>query len=334
MLHARTGLFFSPVDTATVLEANRLNGVQQRQMEIYSPVYGQPLTTGAASVTTVRAPLPSLSQTPSLQSHLGVEHEFTGHWHAQANLYLVRGWDLLRSRNINAPLDGQPSGPRPLLLNTNIDQYQQTGNDPRQRDVPGHRSAQPAPRADLRRLHPHGSAHEWRILRAPIRRAVPATQAKRHVRPGWQRTTPSRSQPSRCPKGLALSTQFDAASGNPYNVTTGFDANGDGILNDRPHYATGTESTIYRTAFGALAATGTGQYIQRNAGTLPWNIHLDANLSRSFALPHRDSADVTSLAVNVRSTNLLNHTNATRGWRRAWIAAVWPRVCGGSRPTR
>ena len=310
VLHARTGLFFSPVDTATVLEANRLNGVQQRQMQIYSPAYGQPLTTGTASVTTVRAPLPSLSQTPSLQSHVGVEHEFTGHWHAQANLYLVRGWDLLRSRNINAPLDGQPSGPRPLLPNTNIDQYQQTGT------IHGNVMFLGIDQHSLRHVQIFAG-----YIRMDLRTNADSagtypqsstSDAGETARPSWLATHHAIAFSTiSLSKGLALSTQFDAASGNPYNVTTGFDDNGDGILNDRPHYATGTESTIYRTAFGALAATGTGQYIQRNAGTLPWNIHLDANLSRSFALPHRNGADATSLAVNVRSTNLLNHTNAT-----------------------
>ncbi len=58
VLHVRSGLFFSPVDSATVLEANRLNGINQRQVQVYSPAFGQPLTTGSATITTLRAPLP------------------------------------------------------------------------------------------------------------------------------------------------------------------------------------------------------------------------------------------------------------------------------------
>ena len=65
---------------------------------------------------------------------------------------------------------------------------------------------------------------------------------------------------------------------------------------------------VYNTRFGTLSPTGAGTSISRNAGTLPWNIHLDANLSRSFAVPHHEAQ---SLAVNLRSTNLLNHTNVT-----------------------
>jgi hypothetical protein len=36
------------------------------------------------------------------------------------------------------------------------------------------------------------------------------------------------------PKGFQLGTVFRANSGAPYNITTGFDNNGDGVVNDRP----------------------------------------------------------------------------------------------------
>jgi hypothetical protein len=310
VLHARTGLFFSPVDSSTVLEANRLDGTHQRQLQIYNPMFGQPLTTGTATITTLRAPLPRVSQTPSLQSHLGVEHEFTGHWHAQANLYLVRGWDLLRSRNINAPLNGVPSGPRPFAANTNINQYQQTGT------IHGNVMFLGVDQHSLRHVQIFAGYIRMDLrTNADTASAFPqnsTNEAGETARPAWLATHHVIAFSTiTLPKGIALSTQFDAASGAPYNVTAGFDANGDGIFNDRPRYATGTEATIYRTPFGALATTGSGSYLQRNAGTLPWNIHLDANLSRSFTLTHRDGGDTTSLALNVRSTNLLNHTNVT-----------------------
>jgi hypothetical protein len=111
------------------------------------------------------------------------------------------------------------------------------------------------------------------------------------------------------PHAVNLSVQFNAASGQPYNVTTGFDNNGDGVFNDRPVFSTASSSTAYSTKFGLLSPTGAGTPISRNAGTLPWNIHLDTNLSHTFALPHKPNADGRTLAVNVRSTNVLNHNN-------------------------
>jgi hypothetical protein len=309
VLHARTGLFFTPVDTATVLEANRLNGVQQHQVQIYNPVYGQPLTTGAATITTVRAPLPVLTQTPSLQSHLGVERDFPGHWHVQANVYLVRGWDVVRSRSINSPQNGQPDGPRPLVSSTNIYQYQQSGT------IHGNVMFFGVDQHSLRHVQIFAGYIRMDLrTNADTANMFPqssGTDDGETARPSWLATHHVIAFTNvSLPKGLSLSSQFDAASGNPYNVTTGFDGNGDGVLNDRPRYATGAEGTLYNTSFGPLTAIGTGHFIRRDAGTLPWNIHLDANLSRSFALPQRDGAS-TSLVVNVRSTNLLNHTNAT-----------------------
>lgn len=310
VFHARSGLFFGTVDTATVLEANRLNGIHQRQVLTYHPIFGQGLTAGSNAITTLRAPLPRLSQTPSLQSHLGVEHEFAGHWHAQANLYLVRGWNLLRSRNINAPTDGVPTGPRPGLANLNLDQYQQTGT------IHGNVMFFGLDQHSLRRLQIFAGYIRMDLrTNADTANLFPQnnlTDAGETARPTWLATHHFIAFSNlTLPKGVSLSSQFDAASGNPYNVTTGFDGNGDGVFNDRPPTATGADSAVYVTPFGSLSPTGTGAAIVRNAGTLPWNIHLDANLSRSFTQPHRDGRDAQSLAVNVRSTNLLNHTNVT-----------------------
>ncbi len=40
-------------------------------------------------------------------------------------------------------------------------------------------------------------------------------------------------------------------------------------------------------------------------------VHLDANVSRVFQLNPKDKSHSRSFTVNVRSANLLNHTNVT-----------------------
>jgi hypothetical protein len=310
VLHLRSGFFFSPVVARTALEARRLNGQNQRQALVYSPIYGQPLNSGSATITTVRAPLGSLRQTPSLQSHLGVEHDFPRHWHAQANLYLAQGWDLLRSRNINAPLDGSPTGVRPATPNENLDQFQQTGN------LHGNVMFLGVDQRSLRRLQIFAG-----YIRMNLRTDADndsffpqkgSSDAGESARPSWQATHHAIVFATlTLPRKVSLSTQFDATSGLPYNITTGFDNNGDGVFNDRPYLATTASSTVYPTRFGLLSPTGIGATIGRNTGTLPWNVHLDLNLSRTFTLTHSTQADAKTLAVNVRSTNALNHTNMT-----------------------
>jgi hypothetical protein len=308
VFHARTGLFFGTVDPQTVLSDRELNGTTQREVQIASPVYGAPLTSGTSAITTLRAPLPGLTQTPSLQSHLGVEHDFPRHWHVQANLYLVHAWDDLRSRNINAPEDGTPNGPRPLAANLNLYQFQQTGH------LGGNVMFVGVDQHSLKRLQIFAG-----YIRMDLRGNADGdtffpqssySDRGEVARPSWEATHQLIAFTNYAlPRGVSLSFQFNAASGLPYNVTTGFDNNGDGVFNDRPVFSTSSGATVYNTRFGTLSPTGAGVPLDRNAGTLPWNVHLDGNLSRTFALPHRPGKEGQSLALNLRSTNLLNHTN-------------------------
>lgn len=310
VFHLRSGLFFGPVDAQTALEARRLNGENQRQTLIYNPIYGKPLNSGNPAITTLRSPLGDLSQTPSLQSHLGVEHDFPRHWHAQANLYLAQAWDVLRSRNINAPLDSSPIGVRPLAPNENLDQFQQTGH------LHGNVMFLGVDQRSLRRLQIFAGYIRMDLRTdADSETSFPQNSSSdvgESARPSWQATHHAIVFSTlTLPRKVSLSAQFDAASGLPYNVTTGFDNNGDGTFNDRPYLATAASSTVYSTRFGLLSPTGTGSTIGRNAGTLPWNVNLDMNLSRTFALTHSTQGDAKTLAVNARSTNAINHTNVT-----------------------
>jgi hypothetical protein len=312
VFHARSGLFFGTVDPQTVLTARQLNGTIQRVLQINNPVYGSPVATGTSTIVTERAPLAGLTQTPSLQSHLGVEHDFPRHWHVQGNLYLVHAWDVLRSRNINAPLNNSPAGPRPIAPNLNLFQFQQSGRlggNVVFAGVDQHSLKHLQIFAGYIRMDLRGNADSATSF------AESGTSDRGEIaRPSWQATHQVLVFSNYAlPRGVNLSFQFNAASGQPYNVTTGFDNNGDGVFNDRPVFAsvpTGTAAVpVYNTRFGLLSPEGSGSSIGRNAGTLPWNVHLDSNLSRSFALPHVAGKEGRSLAVNLRSTNLLNHNN-------------------------
>jgi hypothetical protein len=68
-------------------------------------------------------------------------------------------------------------------------------------------------------------------------------------------------------KGFKLATSFNASSGQPYNITTGFDDNGDTVSNDRPD--------------------GVG----RNAGRMKARWDVGARLSWSFGFGQRKGAD-------------------------------------------
>jgi hypothetical protein len=66
-----------------------------------------------------------------------------------------------------------------------------------------------------------------------------------------------------------------------------------------------------QTKYGLLTNFGGNGILPRNIGTMPWTVHLDMNLSRSFAIDSHSSDHPQTLAVNLRSANILNHTNVT-----------------------
>ncbi|WP_263408117.1 TonB-dependent receptor [Terriglobus tenax] len=306
VLRARAGLFFSPIDTSNTAATLRLNGITQQQNLIYNANYGSPFA-GATPVHALRTYAGNMMQVPSLQTHLGAEYEMPGHWHVQSNLYVVRAWDTMRSRNVNAPLNNQPTGPRPSLANTNIFQYQQTGH------IHGNVLFVGVDQHSLRR---------FQIFLGYVRMDLRSdsdgagtfpqsnlTKAGEESRPSWVNThrVISIGQVS-LPQKFTLSQVFNATSGSPVNLTTGLDTNGDGIFNERPQYAT-SAANAYQTPFGLLTATGGTGAFPRNAATLPWTVQLDTNLSRSFALSKKDTA--RTITFNARAANLLNHTNVT-----------------------
>ena len=320
VFHLRSGLFFSPVSAATTLEAYRLGGTIQQQKLVYAPPFSDSVQgagtvlsqSGSDQITTIRSPLAGIAQTPSVQSHLGVEHVFPGHWHTQANLYLVRAWDVLRSRDMNPPLNGSPYGPRTGPTNENIEQYQGSGMQH------GNVLFLGVDQHGMKRLQLFAG-----YIRSDLRGDADSdnffpqssfTNTGETARPTWQSTHQLIAYSTLKPfLGIVLTTQFNSASGKPYNITTGLDNYGDGLFNERPYYAAnnGGATAVYETPFGHLSPTGSGPTIGRNAGTLPWSVHLDLNLSRTFRWDSSNAQKTRSVSANLRSANLLNHENVT-----------------------
>jgi len=214
---------------------------------------------------------------------------------------------MMRSRNVNAPLNDVPTGPRPGAANENVFQYQQTGNlhgnvmflAVDQRTMKHLQLFLGYLRMDLR-----GDADSADFFPQSAN-----TDAGETARLSWETTHRILAFGQlMLPWKLTLSEQMNLASGLPYNVTTGFDNNGDGVFNDRPQYASALVPGVYATRFGLLTTSGGTGVFPRNAGTMPWTVHLDMNLARTFVLT-KSKDHPQSLALNVRSANVLNHTN-------------------------
>jgi len=88
----------------------------------------------------------------------------------------------------------------------------------------------------------------------------------------------------RVPFDLVVGGVATAASGRPYNITTGTDNNGDGANTDRPVIA--------------------GQVLGRNAGKGSSIFDLSAFVEKDFAISRG-----MRLALRAEAFNLTNHTN-------------------------
>lgn len=312
VFRARTGLFANAVRTETTSEVFRLNGQRQVPALYYNVPYNTP--TNGTAITTQRQFAGDVHQPLSWQNHFAVEYSFPKNWNVQANFYPVVAWSGMRTRNINQPLNNDPYGPRPITPDLNLLQIQQSARFHGLVEFIG------LDQHNFRRwqafvgyLHMDFSTNAENALATP---QSALSDAGEYGRPSWQNSHRVFVVGTvTLPAKLQLTSNFDAASGSPYNLTTGLDNNGDGNFNDRPSYVSApcnnTAQTVFCTRYGTLSKDSfAGAPVQRNMGIMPWTIHLDSNLSRQFKLGKALNEQKT-LTANLRAANLLNHTNVS-----------------------
>jgi hypothetical protein len=106
-----------------------------------------------------------------------------------------------------------------------------------------------------------------------------------------------------------LAPSFTAASGRPFNITTGLDNNGDTHFTDRPAFAGAGDLDAVDSAFGRLDYTPEpgDRIIPRNFGRRAPTYTFDLSLSKVFILG-LDPAAGRTLTVNINFENVLNMT--------------------------
>ena len=322
VFHARAGLFNSAFDQSYSSNIYRLNGIRQRQTTVYSPGYSAPLTPVAGSVQVATTNLfpPRPVQDMTFRVFVNAEHDFAHHWQARGNFYWASYWSVVRTLNINAPLVAASAGvapdptaallaPRPIAPDENLIEYQNSG-------------------------HGAGSVVSFSLDQHSYKRfGLSARYTHMNLKSNFlDNLTPQSSYSNKgesariswdskngatlfgylyLPYQIEATTQFDASSGLPYNITTGTDNNGDGNFTDRPSYASAPGPGVYSTRFGLLTTNTVNGNVPANLGTMPGVVHLDMNLSRAFTLHPEDKEHPRRLMFNARSANLLNHTNVT-----------------------
>ena len=225
------GVFYDWFESGTYEQTIRANGVTQFDEVVLNPAY--PLT---ATSTGIRLPASKIQTADSLaqpivqQASLGFDRNLTTWAGIRGDYMWTRGYNMLRSVNVNAPIDGV--GPDPLL--GNVTELRSTGERAQDRVSVGLNV-----RVPNRRIFGN-VMYQWASTRNVADSALslpansndpdadwgPAAQDVRH------RVFVMANFPLLF--GTRAGLNMQAASGRPYSLTTGLDSNGDTVFNDRP----------------------------------------------------------------------------------------------------
>jgi hypothetical protein len=306
------GLFHDWLAAEVYEQTLRVDGARERELLVDDPGWPDPFAGGAARLTVPgrwrlddRLSLPNV-----LRASAGVERRL-GRGRLTVDYTIERGWGELRSRNLNPP-DATGRRPDPGAGNVFVVES-------------GARSTRQSLRTDLMLGGPGARVgamigHIVSFARSetdgPLALAADTTRrdAERGPAADDVRHRVFGLAHADLGRGFRLTALGRAQTGMPFDITTGTDDNGDGVLSDRP--------------------AGTG----RNAGRGEGQVELGLRLSwrRSFGPERTDTGgprmrvvqlrpgdgppDLPSMAgeerryqvsLSLLATNALNHTNAT-----------------------
>ncbi len=310
-VHAHAGLFTGQQSQSEWAELLREDGSDRVTSIVYSPVYGSPFA-GTTPVHSLRTLAGGISNGNFAIENVGGTRALPHGWNVSFDYYLGRIWNLPRTENINSPLSGDPTGSRPGPPNVDVLQVQNSGQGRANVEFAGieqHTLKFAQFFVGGVRVNLVDDNDDGEFFQPQSAYTDAGEFAHRTNQPVWNVFG---NATFTLPRKVQLSGDLNAGGDAHYNITTGFDNNGDGSFNDRPQYAAlGTPGAV-QTPFGLLTATGGTSVFPRNKGVLPWTIHLDTNLQRAFTLTQNPKAEhQQTLTVNVRSSNVLNHTNVT-----------------------
>ena len=239
------GIFYDWFASETYEQALRVNGQQQRDLDIRAPGFPDPFSGGTAiTLPASRIVIdPNLRMPYVAQASVGFEHSLPRNMRIRSQYSYRRGIHQLRGRNINAPIDGVRPDPgsgvvtqiessansfsHALFVNFNWSQFGKFMIGA------GYALSKTTDETDSALSLPADNFN----LRGE---RGPSLQDARHrfnILTNFMLT-----------KSLSLSSIFNASSARPYNVTTGFDDNKDLSVNDRP------------AGVGRNSARGAGQW--------------------------------------------------------------------------
>jgi len=315
VLRAGFGMFYDRFAQSLVLQAERLDGATQQltlvtDPDFYPNIPALPIP-GAQVSPTIYQISPNLRAPMTMQTAVSVEHQITPKATMAVTYLYVRGEQQLFLRNINAPLPGTydpadpSSGVRPLGGTDNIYQYQSEGIF-RQNQLIVNMRVNAGSRLSLFGYYTlnyansnlgtggGGGASFLSNQYDPMADYGRSSFDVRHrVFLGGTLSFPY---------AFRLSPFMLVTSGQPYNVTTGQDLNGDSIFNDRPALISTTTCptnvpqgpSFLCTPLGTFNSAATSGLIPVNFGTGPTLFTLNLRLSKTFGFGKESKNSATA----------------------------------------
>jgi Carboxypeptidase regulatory-like domain/TonB dependent receptor len=288
VIRGGAGIFYDDLPRAATERSLLFDGARMRETVIANPSYPDAFSRGqivSPAPSTVRL-APDLRSPYLAQASVGIEQEVWGRNRLAAEYFMTRGENQFRSRNLNAPVPG--TGRRPDSAFLNINQVQSTA----------HARSQAMTVSWQGRVGKAFRPYVQYVLSKTTNDSVglfalPADNFDLAAEIGRadfdQRHRLNLVGTLAFPKAIRTGLVLSVGSGLPYDITTGFDGNGDTLAHDRP-----------------LGVT-------RNTGHGPHTMQLDVRLTKTLASSRRGDQghkrDSVELMIDV--FNAINRTNVT-----------------------
>ena len=254
------GIFYDRFRENLTLQANRFNGVNQQQFVVTATqpngpaildLFPNPPSVAALTAfnvpQTVRHVAPDLQSPYTIETSLSVERQLVRNVTLSVSYIGARTLHVLRSRNINAPINGV----RPLANVGNIFQYESSGRFNQNQLVVNFNNR-------LSRKFSIFSAYVLNYANGDTDGAntFPANQYDLSSEYGRSAVDVRHrlslgGSINALPWRIRLNPFLNWNSGRPFNITTGRDQNGDTLFTDRPAFATDpSQPGIIATRYG------------------------------------------------------------------------------------
>jgi hypothetical protein len=312
-IRAGAGIFYDWF-TADAFETTlRVNGKLQQDVVVLNPGFPNPF----AGTTPLVLPPSIYRQDPAAKMpyvemfSMSVEREIAKKVQLRTTVWAQRDVHQLRSHNLNAPVPGVG---RPDPASGNINQIESTAN-----------GSNYLFNINANTLNP-GSRLYWilfyswqkQINEADSALSLPGNNYDLRAERGPALTDARHSffgiLNLRAYKGVRVGGVFHAESALPYNITTGFDNNGDGVVNDRPNGVernSGRGSAQWDFDVRISWAFGFGKVKDSTPRGRAGVLRPGGDVETLAALSPGSSSGRFRCQLYFQAFNLLNHTNLT-----------------------